>query len=357
MTARSIPQSNTSGQGDTRHTLSSGAYFDVKHENTPAKVSPFHSWVALRKANRVKRGNAAEKQYRVAIHADMMKITRPRPLTGVPEYKNTGGGIRGNVTGFSRASRKRMFEFMASIRHTGSMLFLTMTYDDVSLQREDFDMKAEFEAFRRRFERTFPTWQGLWRTEMQTRKSGELSGIDVPHYHIIIFTEVRYEDEQIQVISDSFRSWGAIAWQEITSSFDPYHLDYGFHCTPVRSRKHAYHYIGKYIGKADDDEHSIGRRWGRIGKFDTSISEKIHLDDNEIIALKRLIKRWLRNKNRRFSNRFGRSNAGKGFSVFGLGDTREDGSAVTILEGYNQFIVEIKRQAAIQAEYDRSYGN
>jgi len=255
------------------------------------------------------------------------------------------GGVRSAVVGFSRSSRKRMIEFMAKVRHTGSMLFLTMTYDDISLVRDDLDLKAEFEAFRRRFERAFPTWAALWRIELQERKSGIHQGKSVPHYHLLVFTEEKYEDGYLQTIADSFRSWGAVAWQEITTSYEPAHLTYGFHVTPVRSRKQAYAYVSKYVGKAANDNYEIGRRWGRIGQFDTSASETFVLDDQEHIALRRLIKRWLKNKNRAYAKRFSRQSSSRGFSVFGLGDGWDGAGPFDLFSGISQFIVEVKRQS------------
>jgi len=373
VSATKLPQSAASVNGGQRDPLSSLAYFDARFKAThqPAKtdwtktanwngkrVSPAHNR-RLRHASPVK----------VEVYADMVKVSIPDDRNGKQPRSAAGGasvlekpmhpfggviglnlprqsgGVRSAVAGFSRSSRKRMIEFMAKVRHTGSMLFLTMTYDDISLIREDLDLKAEFEAFRRRFERAFPTWAALWRIELQERKSGIHQGKLVPHYHLLVFTEEKYEDGYLQSIADSFRSWGAVAWQEITTSYEPSHLVYGFHVTPVRSRKQAYAYVSKYVGKAANDNYEIGRRWGRIGRFDTTSSETFTLDDQEHIALRRLIKRWLKNKKPEFGRKFGRMKISVGFSVFGLGDGLMDASDLNIFSGISQFIVEVKRQS------------
>jgi len=328
--------------------LSSVAYFPASTKNSQVSTykpkNPFASWVALKRANRVKRGNTEEKQYRMDVHADMVKITRPRPLTGLPEYKNPGGGIRGKVTGFSRESRKRLIEFMSCVRNDGFKMFLTMTYDDDSYMRRLGNQKADFEAFRKRFERGFPQFSAIWRVETQERKSGILKGTPVPHFHLIVYCNCEVKEEWHDKLTKMFQEWGTKAWQEIVSSTDKNHLIYGFHCTPVRNRKQALSYIGKYIGKVDRDKLSIGRRWGRIGQFDSSASAKIRMDVEEIIILRRLIKRWLRNKNREFASRFAKGRIVHGFSIFGLGDCRDGKGSTTIFEGYDQFLMEVRRQ-------------
>jgi len=353
--------------------LSSLAYFDARFKAThqPARTdwTKTANWNGKRVSPAHNRRIRHASPVKLEVFADMIKVSMPDDRNGVkprgrsggasvfhkPEFPFGGviglnlncrpGGTRSSIAGFSRASRKRMIEFMARVRHNGSMLFLTMTYDDLSLVRDDLDLKAEFEAFRRRFERAFPTWAALWRIELQTRKSGIHEGKQVPHYHLLVFTEEKYEDAYLKTIAESFQSWGAVAWQEITTSFDPAHLVYGFHVTPVRSRKHAYSYVSKYVGKEAHDHFEIGRRWGRIGTFEIAASETFVLDDQEHIALRRLIKRWLKNKNPQFARRFSRMSASAGFSVLGLGDTRADGSPMHMFSGVNRFIVEVKRQS------------
>jgi len=302
-----VTRTDNKDKGQSRKPLSSPTYFDAKHESTHSPRTTDRTktsrWNKAHVTPAQNRRIAHDKPARVRLYADMLQVDYPPEINGKKprstEYR--GGGIRSTVTGFSRASRKRMIEFMAKVRHGGEMLFLTMTYDDGSLQRDDFDMKAEFEAFRRRFERAFPSWGALWRMEMMRRKSGELSGIDVPHYHMIVFVGETFDNPDIQTVCDAFVSWGAVAWQEITSSFDPYHIDYGFHCTPVRSRKQAYAYVGKYVGKHAEDEHEVGRRWGRIGTINTSLSETLIMSHDEIVIFRRLVKQWLKRRARRDS--------------------------------------------------------
>jgi len=316
---------------------------------------------------------------KVAVHADMLKIKIPAQARGAKDRSSSGGGIRGNITGFSRASRKRMIETMASVRNTGGMLFLTMTFDDSVLMDLDSNLLPMFETFRRRFERAYPTWAALWRKEWQDRKSGDFIGTFVPHYHFIIMTGVHYEKQELEALSQSFAAWGKDAWHEITSSSDENHLVYGFDVSPIKSRKHAYYYVSKYIAKQDSKGEFAGRHWGRIGRLDCSVSETFSLEESEYIVFRRLVKRWLKTRcsalpetasekqkqqhrrrlsaQKNYSRRFAHQSCTAGCTVFGLGDTHTDGTTRSIFAGYWQFIAEAQRQVADRRERERAYGN
>lgn len=362
MTTRNIPRNNTTGQGATRHSLSSGAYFDAKYESThlPRRVSP--EYTAQRNMKRVKSAQSRRirhtKPNKITVYADMIKVSSPDALNGKVDRRTdfAGGGIRGDIVGFSRASRKRMIEFMAKVRNQGDMYFVTMTYDDMSWLTKSNAHHDDFEAFRRRFERAFPNWSALWRVEVKERQSGLLTGQSVPHFHLLIFTHRSDDDETKKAHAHGLQTWGVSAWGEILQAENPHFQNYGFHVSPVRNRKHAYSYVSKYIGKQDNDTIPCGRRWGRIGRFDTSYSETITLTDDEAVAFKRLVKRWLKNRNRGYSRRFNTGGVAKGYTVFGLGDTDTDGIRRGMFDGYNQFLVEVKRQSHCQRELERGYG-
>lgn len=271
------------------------------------------------------------------------------------EYAN--GGIRGNVSGFSRASRKRMIELMAKVRNTGDILFLTLTYDDMAWLVKSDDHHADFEAFRRRFERAFPHWRAIWRIEVKQRKSGMLRSMHVPHFHLLVFTG-RTDDANEKNV-ESFRAWGADAWQAITKSKTPAHLLYGFHVTRLRNRRMAHSYVSKYIGKRDDDGMEIGRRWGRIGRFNTTASEEFLLSDDENVEFKRIVRRWLktRTKSRAFVKTWCRKPSSVGYTVFGLGDTIDGTTSIELMPPVAVFIAEAKRRCRENAERGRGYGD
>lgn len=361
-------------------TLSSPAYFDALPRNALDRTGKAvatrddkRAWYRRQIPNMQRA--AHPRPYKISIHADMMKVKTSDIDRGVTPNERKGGGTRGIVRGFSRASRKRMIEFMASVRNTGSMLFLTMTFDDSVIIRLDDELTAMFEAFRHRFERQYPGWRALWRKEYQDRKSGDYAGLFVPHFHLIIFTGVDYAKHEQSTLAEEFRAWGAEAWQEITGTTDPNHLIYGFDVSPVRSRKHAYSYVGKYVAKQEDNGIEGGRRWGRVGKFDTSVSETFRIDEDEYIVFRRLIKRWLRNRagklpdnasakqrakhqarqraNRSYAKRYAGQPTSQGCTVFGLGDTTNDNLSKGLFPDYWQFVYEARRQVAQRREDER----
>lgn len=306
-------------------TLSGVAYSPVstKVQHKPHTTRETHTarWNMVHVTPAQTRRIALEKPYKVTAYADMLKVETLPVENGVIERDSSrrGGGIRGTVSGFSKASRKRMIEFMAKVRNQGTMLFLTLTYDDMAWLVKSDAHHSDLEAFRKRFERAYPTWCALWRVEVKTRKSGILEGQDVPHFHMLIWTNEQHGDPDR--CAALFWKWGNVAWHEITGSAAPEHLEYGFHVTALKSRKHAYSYVSKYVAKEDDDTLEIGRRWGRIGNFDTSAGEVFRFNQDEYIEFRRLVKRWLRNRSTHYSRRFARQSSNKGCSVFGLGDT------------------------------------
>lgn len=346
-----------------RQDLSTVAYFDAKYENTHTArlVSP--EYTLQRNMQRAKPAQTRRirhaKPVKISVYADMIKATLPDEMNGVNARDTTysGGGIRGNIAGFSRASRKRMIEFMARIRDVGDMYFVTMTYDDWSWLKKHNDHHDDFEAFRHRFERAFPNWKAIWRVEVKERLSGMLTGSKVPHFHLLVFTGRNDDDETKKAHAEGLRVWGVQNWGEIIQPESQYFDDYGFHVSSVRSRKHAYSYVGKYIGKQDDDNISCGRRWGRIGKFDCSCSETILLSDDETIELKRLVRKWLKSKKAKFASKFAKLSPAKGCTVFGLGDTDSDGILHGLFSPLSQFIVETKRISYEKQARERGYSD
>lgn len=369
MRTNRITQSTNRASGNAAP-LSSAAYFDAKYENTHTPRLTDRTKSLNWNMNRVQSGQQRRLRHqqpaRVRVYRDMFKLDYPDSLNGRKEKASwsgaiasekfeqsfggviginlprAGGGKRGEVRGFSRASRKRMIELMAKIRESGDMYFVTMTYDDDSWQRSGGNHQADFEAFRRRFERQFPTFKAIWRLEIKERLSGTLIGQQVPHFHLLIWTNRSDSDAWQKAFTTSLQAWGVRVWGEILQTQNQAFDIYGFHVAPVRSRKHAYSYVSKYLGKTDDDDISCGRRWGRIGQFNTDASETILLSDDETIELRRLIKRWLRNRNKGFASKFARMSTAKGFTVFALGDCARTRTEGTIFSGAGQFISAVK---------------
>jgi hypothetical protein len=281
-------------------------------------------------------------RYEVTIHADMVR-TKAHALPYQQSGKSTSGGLRGSVVGFSRKSRKRLIEKMASIRFDGDMLFLSLTYPDVFPSSPETWL-LHFEAFRRRLERMCPRIAVIWRKELKERKSGQFQGRVAPHYHLLLYMPSDFDrhavllpdgkpivdnpdvklnpDERRQhtELSALLEGWALAHWSEIVASGDIKHEKRGAHCAPVRSKRHAYSYASKYLAKENDDDFEVGRRWGVIGNFDTSAFMRIRLTKAQIIEAKRMMVRLLKSRGSSFSRRLSRMSPEIGWSVFGLGD-------------------------------------
>jgi len=282
----------------------------------------------------------------VSVHADMLKVHHPQ-IPGMTPLKHTGG-IRSTIKGLSRASRKRMIEFMASVRTGGaSMLFVTLTYPDV-FPLDSAIWHRHFEAFRDRFENHYANHRALWRIELMDRKSGENTGVIAPHWHLIVFLPLRFEPHELEIEAALLQTELRQAWYEIVNSGDEQHRWHGVDVAPVKSRKHAYHYVSKYVAKETGDMLEIGRRWGRIGQFDNSESIKVLLSYDEILILRRLIRRWMKGRGGKYWKRYRRQTPVKGFAIFGIGD--EDAA------GWFAFIFEAFRQHANAFQLERGYG-
>ena len=292
------------------------------------------------------RANANEAlglHYEISIHADMVKL-KALTLTNAHSQPPAVGGIRGEIVGFSRASRKRLIEFMASVRYDTQMIFATLTYPDNFPVDDPETWERHFEAFRRRFERAYPGWRCVYRKELQTRKSGEFKGMDAPHRHLIIFTDNeagktdvwteqfesygKPKDRTVSNLSIGFETWALQAWSEIVDSPDERHASHGAFAVAVRNRRHAYSYISKYVAKEENDTHAIGRRWGKIGKFDNAPSRRGTLTRRQYAEFKRQVRKLLEARGssekkrdpQAFHNRMKRQKITQGCTVFGLGD-------------------------------------
>lgn len=137
-----------------------------------------------------------------------------------------GGGSRGLVYGFSRASRTRMIRKMSRLQPE-KVSFVTLTYP-ARFPRPDEaknHLRALFERFRRRFKQS----SGIWRMEYQDRGA--------PHFHVIFFNLPFVPFEEL-------RRW----WTEIISDYVDEHRPH-VRIEQIRSKRGALHYVAKYAAK------------------------------------------------------------------------------------------------------------
>lgn len=307
-----------------RDPLTNGAYFDAR-DLTPH--------LAPKIAEKRRFSERKVRHVELHIHADMLKA-KAVYLVGGLSPTNGGGGLRGVIRGFSSASRKRMIEFMASARVRGHMLFATFTYPDEFPIGNPDAWNAHFEALRRRIERRYPDYAIIWREELQDRKSGKNKGKIAPHFHMLIDTGLsgvtvsisdtlqqgRHFEKTVSPASESFEKWALGAWSEIVDSGDEKHAEHGCFVVACRNKKHAYKYISKYVAKTEADEFEVGRRWGRIGTWDTSESWSCVISQAEYVELRRIFRQVLRKRRSKFWRGFSQMSPAAGGTFFGFGD-------------------------------------
>ena len=144
------------------------------------------------------------------------------------------GGLRGSVTNWSDASRRRLREALAAVDpdrlHRPTEITLTYPGDWVLFCSTGAEAKRHLRALADRWNRRFgarPDW--IWKLEFQRRGA--------PHFQLM----VSWPDDQV---SDAeMRFWLAHAWYEIVGSNDPKHRSAGTRVADVRD----VHAMGAYL--------------------------------------------------------------------------------------------------------------
>ena len=145
-----------------------------------------------------------------------------RTLYAVPQ-KQTGGGARGKITTFSRASRKRLLKLFARMSmHKVRTSFLTLTF---SASPTPLQAKQALKRFMMRIRRKYPDASGVWRMEYQRR--GAI------HFHIIMFNFPYFPQKKLQKV-----------WEACTGEAQSI-----VHITLVRSHRGLMGYVSKYVAK------------------------------------------------------------------------------------------------------------
>jgi hypothetical protein len=147
--------------------------------------------------------------------------------SGVPS-KVKGGGLRGAVVGFSKASRRRLLHLMNRMDTRGIRTsFLTLTF--ASAKTTAKAAKAALKRFTERVKYKYGasvSW--IWRLEFQERGA--------PHFHLITFGLPFIKQAQLQTI------WTQCTKEELSI----------VHIQRVKNSKHLISYVAKYIAKLAD---------------------------------------------------------------------------------------------------------
>lgn len=148
-----------------------------------------------------------------------------------------GGGNRGDVTWFSKASRLRLLRLTNSLDfgRMGRCTFLTLTWPDAVYDRSPRKITLARSLMQRHVERISGGHRpGIWRTEWCVRHSGNRKGHVYPHVHALYYGCPWMDKRQI-----------ADAWRSSLS----YHKKIRTRIEEVRNVIQCGHYVSKYVAK------------------------------------------------------------------------------------------------------------
>jgi hypothetical protein len=191
---------------------------------------------------------------------------------------------RSEITGFSSASRRRLFKLCAAIPWDlfGRSSFVTLTYPrNFTLDGER--VKRDLDTFYKAVDYNYGKPRGVWKMEFQRRGA--------PHFHMVL---AGIED------TNEFRAWVSATWCRIVGSGDLRHLTAGTQVQRLRENPAAYFagYVGftkgskEYQHYAPEGYEKLGRYWGAWGVSPEWLS--IELDPEQFVAFRRLVSKWCR---------------------------------------------------------------
>jgi len=160
---------------------------------------------------------------------------------------------RGEITGFSRKSRRRLIERMIRLQsdRLSKPLFLTLTYHHAH-EADDHEPQENLNAFLQACRRRWPSMEYIWRIEPQERGA--------PHFHVILWLRRQNGDFDTR----QARSWITETWHRLADPTSIDHLRHGVEVREVDSHRQASYYVSKYCAKEEGEDSWTyqGRRWG-----------------------------------------------------------------------------------------------
>lgn len=170
---------------------------------------------------------------------------------------NRGGGKRGPVKGLSKASRRNLLRFMASIDRDvfkasgGRLFFVTLTYAEVRPE-DPQACKEHLRKLHDRLKERFGEFAGIWRLGFQQQRSAW-------HLHLIM-----YMHSSPGLLGD-LRSFVSVVWHEVCGKVSEGHLRRGTRVVEVRGWTRATSHPEKYVARMEAFPEGVttGRVWGK----------------------------------------------------------------------------------------------
>lgn len=166
----------------------------------------------------------------IEVQGHFLKVKVPQKKKAPPR------GMRGVISDFSRASRKRMIELIARIdeKLAGFICFVTLTYPDRSGPPSALQTARDLRAFLKRLGRMHPGASAIWRREWERRKSGVHVDEVFPHFHIIFFNLPFVHRTDINEF-----------WSDVIGHDEYVRTE----IRGLQNWKHAFRYVAKYMTK------------------------------------------------------------------------------------------------------------
>lgn len=220
--------------------------------------------------------------------ASLVKVSHEKWI--IPQV---GGGPRGQVSLFSRQSKKRLMNLLGTIERNEKPLFCTLTYP-ATFPISSGVWKTHLDKFWKRMIRKFPGASTIWKLEPQKRGA--------PHYHLLVWGVERL----------AMKKFISAAWYESVGSGDLKHLHAGTQVEDVQTWRGVMSYASKYMGKifdmpmmADLGWDNPGRFWGIRGRENLPEVESLDysgLKEREVWALFRLMRKHAGFKGRSYKS-------------------------------------------------------
>jgi hypothetical protein len=208
------------------------------------------------------------------------------------EAPQTGGG-RGEVCGFSKASRRRLIDKLMLIpwkecvrqdphAARASAVLLTLTYPREFPTDSDV-IKRHLANFRRALQHIPDLkYSALWRLEYQKRGAA--------HFHIIMWF-----DRKVSIAR--FENWAKQTWARVVDSGDLLHVKHGADVRPItvsrRNTAALMAYLVKYLGKLADEQFHTGRIWGEWGSIPRVIRCAVSFETRAgYVEFLRRVRKW-----------------------------------------------------------------
>tara|TARA_Y100001933_G_scaffold265286_1_gene340164 strand:- start:29586 stop:30521 length:936 start_codon:yes stop_codon:yes gene_type:complete len=176
-----------------------------------------------------------------------------------PTHIKAGGGVRGEVKGFSKNARRRLIRKVGSIDREALQcmpIFITLTYPG-EWPSDPKQWKKHLDTWAKRLKRRYPNACAIWKLEPQKRGA--------PHYHLILLN-----------VPHVSKYWLTESWYEVVGSGDERHLRAGTNIQLIRSWRGCMSYAAKYTAKVIEELpegwEKVGRMWGIIGRANLPIT-------------------------------------------------------------------------------------